>query len=218
MREKIRPHGHGPKWRSILLWNVLQSAIQPTIFRGFQSRRARFHEVLRVKVRARRIGVNRRRARWQVGFCETTARAARAGVQSEKSVQVDRRITIQLGVCKDKPRTPAAALGLRNRNGRTQAIVIRFAKRHDDIQSVGCAALEQDDKLPFCSASASLPPHAAKRGHCAQPNHGHAALLQKNTAAKISGSHAFTAFVTHCDFSLLECGSPAWPLLTPRYG
>ncbi len=53
---KIRPHRHGSEWGSILLWNGLQSAIQPAVFRGFQSRRAGFHEVLRIKVRARRIG------------------------------------------------------------------------------------------------------------------------------------------------------------------
>src|SRR5438445_6475798 len=46
-----------------------------------------------------------------------------ARMQTEKSVEVDRRIG-------------AAALRLRNRDGWAHAVVIGFAKRHDDVQPI----------------------------------------------------------------------------------
>src|SRR5260370_7452984 len=70
-----------------------------------------------------------------------------ARMQAKKSVEVDRCITIQLGVCKYKPRTPAATLWLWNRDARTHAVIIRFAEGHHDIQSVRRAALKNNDHL-----------------------------------------------------------------------
>src|SRR5207244_13268407 len=61
-----------------------------------------------------------------------------ARMQTEKSVEVDRRIG-------------AAALRLRNRDGWAHAVVIGFAKRHDDVQPIGRAALEEHDQLLFRS-------------------------------------------------------------------
>ena len=56
---QTRAHGHGAERRSIRLGQVLQRAVQPAIFGGLHSRRARLHEILRVEVRPRRV----RRAR-----------------------------------------------------------------------------------------------------------------------------------------------------------
>src|SRR6059058_1210565 len=55
-----------------------------------------------------------------------------ARMQTEKSVEVDRRIG-------------AAALRLRNRDGWAHAVVIGFAKRHDDVQPIGRAALRSEE-------------------------------------------------------------------------
>src|SRR6266478_7869886 len=120
-----------------------------------------------------------------------------ARMQAKKSVEVDRCITIQLGICKYKPRTPAATLWLRNRDGRTHAVIIRFAKGHDDIQTVRRAALKKHDELFLvrhgCRGHGAL----QKRGHGAQANHGHSAVFQEIPARELESAHAFTAFVTH---------------------
>src|SRR5260370_42702581 len=100
-------------------------------------------------------------------------------MQTKKSVQVDRGISIQLWVCKYKPRTPAATFGLRNGNRRTQAIVIWFAERHDDIQAVSRAALKQPDELLFVRHGSYCHRALQKRGHRAEGDPGHAALLQE---------------------------------------
>src|SRR5205809_4223759 len=53
-------HGHSAERRSIFLRNGFERAVQPAVFRGLQARRAGFHEVLRVEVRACEIGRARR--------------------------------------------------------------------------------------------------------------------------------------------------------------
>src|SRR5256884_3026292 len=100
-------------------------------------------------------------------------------MQTEKSVEVDRRIG-------------AAALRLRNRDGWAHAIVIGFAKRHDDVQPIGRAALEEHDQLLFARHRCRGDRALKKRGHGAQPHHGHAALLQKIPPREFQPSHAFT--------------------------
>src|SRR5437867_4072679 len=121
----------------------------------------------------------------------------KARVQSEESVQIDRRITIQLGVCKYKPRTPAATLWLRNRDARTHAVIIRFAEGHDDIQSVRRATLKKHDELFLVRHGRRGHGALQKRGHRTQANHRHSALFQEIPARKLEPAHAFAAFVTH---------------------
>src|SRR5207302_10462373 len=122
-----------------------ERAVQPAFFSRFQSRRARLHEVLRVKVRARRIGRAGGVHDRKLVLVKERLERSKARVQTEKSVQIDRRVTIQFGDCKYKPRTPAAALGLRNSNRRTHAVIIRFAEWHNDVQTIGRATLKQHD-------------------------------------------------------------------------
>jgi len=84
-------------------------------------------------------------------------------------------------------RVRAATLGLRNRDCRPHAVVIGFTEGHDDVQAVCRAALKQHDELLLVRHRRRLPRRAAKNaGHRAEANHGHAALLQGNTAVKIS--------------------------------
>src|SRR6266567_8535368 len=110
-------------------------------------------------MRARRIGRTSSVHDGQLILVKERLKGSEAGMQTKESVQVDRGISIQLGVCKYKPRTPAATLGLRNGNRRTQAIIIRFAEGHDDIQAVSRAALKQHDEL--------LLVRHGRRGDCA---------------------------------------------------
>src|SRR5260370_19610451 len=120
-----------------------------------------------------------------------------ARMQAKKSVEVDRCITIQLGVCKYKPRTPAATLWLWNRDALTHAVIIRFAEGHDDIQSVRRAALKKHHELLLVRHGRRGHGALQKRGHRAQANHRHSALFQEIAARKLEPAHAFAAFVTH---------------------
>src|SRR6267143_1403132 len=127
-----------------------------------------------------------------------------ARVQTEKSVKVDRRIR-------------AAAIGLRNRDRRTHAIVIRFVEGHDDIQAIGRAALKQHDELLLVRHRRGRHGALQKRGHRAQADHGYASLLQEISPRKFQASHAFTAFVTHRDLSCPTAFEiPARPAPTRR--
>ena len=108
---KIRSHGHRPKRRSIFFGNRFERAVQPAIFGGFQSRCAGFHEVLRVKMRARGIGRARGVHDGKLIFVKERLERREAGMQAKKSVEVDGRIR-------------ASALRLRNRNGRAHAVIV----------------------------------------------------------------------------------------------
>jgi len=67
---------------------------------------------------------------------EWRERSERGDGGRKKTVEIDRRIV-------------AAALWLGDGDGRAQAIVVGFAERDDDIETVGGAALEEDNELPL---------------------------------------------------------------------
>src|SRR6266700_7996377 len=136
-------------------------------------------------------------------------------MQAKKSDEVDGCITIQLGVCKYKPRTPAATLWLRNRDGRTHAVIIRFAEGNHDSQTVRRATLKKHDELLLVRHGRRGHGALQKRGHRTQADHRHSALFQEIPARKLEPAHAFAAFVTH---SVLITFSeiPARPAPIPR--
>src|SRR5204863_922540 len=116
---------------------------------------------------------------------------SKARVQTEKSVQVDRRIR-------------AAELGLRNSNRRTHAVIIRFAKGHNDVQAVRRAALKQHHELLLVGHRRRRDGTLQKRGHRAEADHRYAALLQEIPPREFQTAHAFATLVTHCDLSSLS--------------
>ena len=86
---QIRPHGHGAKRRSIFFGNSSNRAIQPAVFGRLHAGRAGLHEILRIEMRARRIGRTRGVHNGQVGSCETAARAA-PGSDAGRKIRPDR--------------------------------------------------------------------------------------------------------------------------------
>ena len=132
---QIRAHGHGAKWRGVFFRHGLHGAIEPAVVGGFHAGRARFHEILRVKMRARGIGRARRVHDGQLVAVKQRLQRREAGMQSEESVEID-----GCGAS-------SAAAGLRNRDGRAHAVVIRLGEGHDDVQAVRRAALKQHDQL-----------------------------------------------------------------------
>src|SRR5260370_41508738 len=76
-------------------------------------------------------------------------------MQAEKAVEVDR------GAFATLPRP-------RDRDGRPNPVIILFAERHYDIQSVGSSALEEDDKFFLVRHRRGC--HRALQG-CGDPAH-----------------------------------------------
>src|SRR6266849_8409042 len=87
-------------------------------------------------MRARRIGRACRVDDRELVLVKQRLQRRKARVQAKKSVKVDRRVS-------------PAALGLRDRNRRTQPVVIWLAERRDDIQTICSAPLKQNDQLFF---------------------------------------------------------------------
>ncbi len=103
---------------------------QPPGAQRLFSRRAALHRVHRVKVRVRRIGrPGRVNGRQHAGIPDGFERCERR-VQAEEAVEIDRSLVI------------GARAGLLNRQGRTGAVVIAVAKRHQCVQPVHAAALK----------------------------------------------------------------------------
>src|SRR6266850_1451588 len=126
----------------------------------------------------------------------------KARVQAKKSVKVDRRVS-------------RAPTGSGDRNRRTQPVVIWLAERHDDIQTICSAALEQHDKLPFVRHGRRGNSALQEGRHRAQAHHGHAALLQEIAPRKFQVSYAFATFVAHRLFITFS-EIPAHPAPAPQ--
>src|SRR5262249_26575131 len=131
---KVWPHRDSTERRSAFFWNGFEGAIQPAVFGGFQARRARLHEVLRVKMRAGGIGRTGSVHDSKLILVKQRLKGREAWMQAEKSVEVDGGIVY-------------AALRRRNRNAGAHAVVIGFAERHDDVQSIRGTPLKEHDEL-----------------------------------------------------------------------
>ena len=122
-------------------------------------------------------------------------------MQAKKSVEVDGGIR-------------AAALRFGNRDARPHAVIIRFAKGHDDVQTVRRAALKQYDELLLvrhrCCGDGALQKH----GHGAETHQRHATLLEEIPPREFQPAQAFTAFVAHCTLSIpglrFYCSAALW--------
>ena len=133
---KICAHGDRAKGRDVYFRNIFESAVEPTVVGGLESGRARFHEILRVEMRASGIGRASRVYDSEFVSVKERREGGQAWMQSEKAVKVHGAIRF-------------AAARFRDRNGRTQAVIILFAEGNDDVESVGRAALKQYDELLF---------------------------------------------------------------------
>src|ERR1700704_6072741 len=73
----------------------------------------------------------------------------------------------------------------RNSNAGTHAVISLLTVRHHDVQSVGGAALEQDDQalLPRRCGFSGINRSRQKAGNNAGANNGQRAILQKNSAS-----------------------------------
>ncbi len=158
--------------RRHLALHLRQRAIHPAILRRLQARRARFHVVLRVEMRSRRVGRAHRVHNRQVLLIEERLERSERRVQSEETVQIDRRAILFRGVVR-RPR---------DGNRRAEVVVGLFAVRHHHVQSVGRAALEdRDQDLLACAGSlARIQSALEPQGRRAHTDHGEGGISKKN--------------------------------------
>src|SRR5579863_10123733 len=89
-------------------------------------------------------------------------------MQPEESVQIKHRLA-------------------RNIDARPHRVILRLAVRDHDVQTIGRAALEDDDQAFRARARAALRRAESgtreKAGHCCGANHGKAAVAKKNATS-----------------------------------
>src|SRR5260370_17043128 len=100
---EVRPSGHGAERRGVLFRNRFQRAVQPAVFGRLQAWRARFHEVLRVEMRARRVGRTGGVHDRELVLVKERLKWREARMQTEKSSHVHPPITIQPALSMSKP-------------------------------------------------------------------------------------------------------------------
>src|SRR5271168_4618233 len=113
---------------------------------------------------ARRIGRARRVNDGQLIFVEEWFEGREAGMQTEIAVEVDDRVSV-------------AAFWLRDGDGGAQAIVIWFGERDNDVEAIGCAALEKHYQLLLVGHGRGGDGALQEGGHHAHADHGYAALF-----------------------------------------
>src|SRR4030095_3364977 len=181
---KIWPHGYSAKRRSGLFGNSVKRAIEPSVVSGFDARRAGFHEILCVEVRARRIGRSRGVNNRKFILAKEGLQRSETWMESEKTVEIHRTVR------------PAASW-LRNGDGGAHPVIILLAERHHDVEAVGGAPLKQHNKVLFPRCWRRRDGAQEKRGHRAQADHGDAALLQEVSARECHWPFAFATVVAH---------------------
>src|SRR5580658_8681931 len=111
----------------------MQRAVQPTVFGCFYSGCARFHEVLRVEVRACGVGRSGGVNDGQMALLPKRLEGRERRMESEESVEIKHRVA-------------------GNIDGWPHGVVCTLVVGHDDVEAVGCAALEDDDEtLVLCA-------------------------------------------------------------------
>ncbi len=106
---------------------ALQNAIEPSVGRALHARRARFHVVLRIEVRARGVGRAGGVHDGKVPLVPQRLEAGKRGMQAKESIQVNDAVP-------------------RNSDAGPHLVIGGFSVRDDDVQSVSGAALKDHYK------------------------------------------------------------------------
>jgi len=110
----------------------LQGAVEPAVAGALEARCSGLHVVLGVEVGTGVVGRAGGVDDSQMLLLIERLQRRHGGVEAEEAVQID-------------------DLFLRNSDGGTHGVVIRLAPGNNDVEPVGCAALEDDDQfLSLC--------------------------------------------------------------------
>src|SRR5580700_4213442 len=105
----------------------MQRAVEPAVGGGFQAGCARFHEILRVEMRARRVGRTGGVHDRQMMLIPEWLQRGHRGMQAEETVEVEDILA-------------------RDVDGGAHIVIRPLAMRHHDVQPVGSAALKDDNQ------------------------------------------------------------------------
>jgi hypothetical protein len=145
----------------------VQRTIEPAIFRGLHPRRARFHEILGVEVRAGGIGRTGRVHDRQVPLLPQRLERRERRMQPEESVQINYRLA-------------------RNVDAGPHGVVLLLAMGDHNVQPIRRAALEDDDQS-FGAGTGCLSRAEGrarkKAGHRRCADHGQRAVAKKNATS-----------------------------------
>src|ERR1700733_8345134 len=144
---------------------MMDRAIEPSIFRDLHARRTGLHEILRVEVRARRVGRPSRVHNRQMPLLPERLKRCEGWMQSEESVEINDRL----------PRDVDAG---------PHRVILRFGVGHNDVQSMGGAAVEKHTE-PLGSPAIlnrAKGRSSKKTWHGGRPDNGEGAVAKKNAA------------------------------------
>src|SRR3974390_47443 len=143
----------------------MHRAIEPTVFRGFHTRCAGLHKILRIEVRAcgirRTCGVHDRKMLLLPQWLKRRHRR----MQSEEAIKIDDLVA-------------------RNIDAGPHRIVRLLVIWHDDVEPVGRAALKQDPEplVPACRLDRAQRSARQKARNRSGTNNGQCAITKKNSA------------------------------------
>src|SRR5688572_31067258 len=121
-----------------MIGGVREHAIEPAVTRGLDARRGRFHEILRIEMRARWMRRTDRVQDAELVAREEIVQRLQCRVQTKETIEID-EITANAG-------------RRRHRDRATSRVVILLAKWCDHAETIHGAALEDtDERLLLCS-------------------------------------------------------------------
>ena len=112
---------------------IAQRAVEPAIVSGLHARSATLHEILRVKVRARRVRRSRGMHDGQMTLLPQRLKRRQRRMQSKAAVEVEHRLA-------------------RDIDAGPHGVVLRLRVRHNNVQPIGGATLKNDDQTPVARA------------------------------------------------------------------
>ena len=166
-------HGHGANRRERLR-RGRQRAIEPTVIGSLTAGRPGFHVVLRIEMRTRGIGRTRRVHDGEMLRGVERLERSQRRVQAEEAIEIDRGV-LRIGAGR-----------ARNGDRRPHAVIARLGVRHDNVQAVGSAALENHHQnflargRSICRIERALEP----QGRAAHANHSETGVPQKDSSSR----------------------------------
>jgi hypothetical protein len=137
-------------------------AVEPAVFSALDAGRAGFHEVLRVEVGAGHVGRAGGVDDGEMALIVERLEGRERGMQAEEAVEIDDLI-------------------LRDGDAGAHGVVVLLAIGNDDVEAVGCAALEDDDQArPGLRRGFASTERTRKLGMAAVPAMASAPLRRKN--------------------------------------
>ncbi len=144
---------------------VVQRTIEPSIFGHFHAGRAGFHEILRIEMRARRVGRSGSVNNGEMALLPQRLKRRQRGMQSEEPIEIDHRFA-------------------RNVDAGPHRIILRLTVRDYDVEPVSRASLEDDyETLAARGFDRSERGAGQKAGHGSRPHDGERALANENAAS-----------------------------------